>query len=217
SLTLYKLRYVIVHFDSYPTEVARAMRQRIAQQARCLRIVKEFPNVWVVALDGEELPEPAAQPGAGNLSDLPCFGWRAAASRNGAGTALAFDRNFETFWTTASSQRKGDFFELQLPKTVRISRIDLYFKHQVEFVDYPRDLHVEVSDDGKTWREAPLQFAYYRLLKALLDDPKTDRMTVDIEPVLTRFVRLSIAYDALAPPWTISEIFVFEQIPLTAD
>jgi hypothetical protein len=217
SLTLYKPRYVIVHFDYYPIEVARAIRQRIMQQSLWLRVVKKFPNAWVIEPTMEDIPESVSQPNVGGLRDLSCSGWKATASRNGGGAPLAFDRNFETCWTSASAQRKGDFFELRLPKAVRIARIELYFRHQGEFATYPRGLRIEVSDDGKAWRGAAFDFSYYRLLKALLDDPKTGRMTIDIGPLLARFVRLVVDYDPHAPPWTISEMFIFDQMPLTTD
>jgi hypothetical protein len=101
----------------------------------------------------------APQPSGGweRLSARP---WRVSANKNAGEARRAVDGKTETRWTSGAPQSPGLFFQVDLGRPERISRIRLLLGDSPR--DFPRQLKVLFSLDGKNWREAvPLNRPLY--------------------------------------------------------
>jgi hypothetical protein len=64
----------------------------------------------------------------------------------------ACDGRTDTLWRTAGPQERGDWVAVSLPEPVRVARLELVLGDEPRFA--ARQLRLEVTDDGETWREA---------------------------------------------------------------
>ncbi|WP_431044439.1 beta-N-acetylglucosaminidase domain-containing protein [Streptomyces sp. P1-3] len=86
--------------------------------------------------------------------------------------SAAIDGNPATRWSSAAED--GAWFQLELPRPVRLGRLDLHWQDA-----HPSRYRVQVSADGRTWRTA-----------ATVADGHGGRETVRMDAPQTRFVRI---------------------------
>ncbi len=109
-------------------------------------------SVRVVAPDGQPFPDIslAADDPALKLREISPEGWQARSNPPGD-TAAAFDRRRETRWTSGKPMDDTMWFELDMGKVHSVRRIVLNSARSPG--DWPRGLVVEISLDGRRWRE----------------------------------------------------------------
>lgn len=92
---------------------------------------------------------------------IPTAGWQVSANRNPSETALAIDGNIRTRWTSKQPQEPGLTYQLDLGQVRQVRGISLRLGTSVN--DYPRELTIWTSLDGRTWQEAHARWAsdYY--------------------------------------------------------
>lgn len=80
---------------------------------------------------------------------LPRRGWKVTASHNQKEAERAIDGDEKTRYTTGKTQKKGMWFEVELPKTALVKGVALDCRKSAR--DYPRGYEVTLSQDGKNW------------------------------------------------------------------
>ena len=68
---------------------------------------------------------------------------------------LACDGRDDTLWRTEGPQERGDWMAVALPAPARVTRIELALGQEPRFA--ARQLRVEVSQDGRAWRDADFE------------------------------------------------------------
>jgi hypothetical protein len=138
---------------------------------------------------------PPPEPAESGLSPLALPGLRASSSRPGP-ERLALDGDPATRWDSGRNRRAGDFFALDLGGEQELSGIILDSRGSAG--DLPPDLRLELSDDGRQWREVtwwarpqgPIVFAGDRLLAA-----QAGLTRLGFAPQRARHLRLSVRED----------------------
>ena len=121
--------------------------------------------------------------------------WKLTSSHNPGGCSAAIDGNLATRWDTSSSQTPGQWFQIELPKPVRVGGLRLDAAGSSR--DYPRGYQVEVSSDGKTWA------------KTLEKGKGTGSLTdMYFEPTPARYVRVTQTGSVNGLFWSIHELAV---------
>jgi putative heme-binding domain-containing protein len=85
--------------------------------------------------------------------DPPAFenrkSWKLTASHNPGKLNQSIDGNRGSRWDTATTQRPGMWFGIELPEPAKVLALTLDTRGSND--DYPRGYLVHVSNDGKTW------------------------------------------------------------------
>jgi hypothetical protein len=139
---------------------------------------------------------------------IPRQGWRASSDCNQTQTFLALDGLPQTRWSTGRAQDNGMRFELDLGKMKTVSGLELTLGPS--WNDYPRNLRIMVSSDGKTWREMPSQWTselYWA--GSHLFKMRGDRLTYHVEPVACRYLKLQLGASDPTYYWSIYEINLY--------
>ncbi len=146
---------------------------------------------------------------------LPNENWKITAShtvptRIGGTAAPSSAFNFEG-WTTGEDQKKGMWFQIELPEPANIS--ELHFTSQPNsrgwrpdapppIQTYPRAYVLEASNDGKSWS------------KLVEEKGNHAKVVLVFDPVDTKFLRMTLLKDVepmedLKIPWSIKQMKVF--------
>jgi hypothetical protein len=127
----------------------------------------------------------------------PCMGHAAVslegatltASSNAQRAALAADGRIDTSWSTMAPQRPEDFFQVLLPRRVRLESVELVLGDR--WLRYGRAIRLSITDDGSRW--VPVRYADARA--AVEEQPDRDRggasQLLAFEPVSTRGIRIT--------------------------
>jgi hypothetical protein len=125
---------------------------------------------------------------------------------------MAADGNPATAWRTPGIARKGDFYRIQLPRTIELARVSIAVVVPYEF---PTRLAIIGEPEG----EAPRQLAfdavaaYDGLFAWLLHRPYEARLDLDVAPQRLQAVRLRVKEtDAFGMPWRVAEVRLFERL-----
>jgi mono/diheme cytochrome c family protein len=120
--------------------------------------------------------------------------WKATASHTGEVRkgSTASPKGAFTFegWTTGVTQKEGMWFQVELPRTIRLSEIQFRSPpisrgwrpgSPPPIPTYPRGYHVDISTDGKTWN---------RILANA--EGERDNTVIRISPQEAKYVRLTL-------------------------
>ncbi len=129
----------------------------------------------------------------------------AVAAHPGASSSAMRDGNVRTAWVTPAEQSGGETVDLDLGAVTEVGHVTLR-QGPYPFA-YPRDLSVELSLDGQTWREAWRGRPAAAAMAGALADPASAPVVLTFAPAPARFVRLTQRGRA-AHPWAIAEIEV---------
>ncbi len=94
---------------------------------------------WTEAELGASMPWPLA-----DAKD-----WRLSANTSAAGCTEATDGKRATRWHTGTSQRPGQWYQIELPAETKVAGLVLDAAASAD--DYPRGYKVELSGDGQSW------------------------------------------------------------------
>jgi hypothetical protein len=134
------------------------------------------------------------------------LGARAASSWPGSEGA-ALDGNPATAWSTGRPRAASDFFQVDLGREVALDGLTL--DNPAAPSDLTRGLTLELSDDGRAWRqvawqevtEGPIYFAGDRLLGA-----QPGRLRLRFPAQNARHLRLSLRQGHMVAHWGIAEL-----------
>lgn len=171
---------------------------------------KDSVGPYVLFYDLEPPPEP--------LKAINTSKWKASSNYNPYEINKAFDRDIFTRWHTIR-QPPGAFFEIDLGRPYKLSKASILTGPFL--TDMPRGYRIEVSRDGRLWRN-----------KAELGGPPLPLIWRDgrlryeplgiaaaiLEPEEARYMRITIKGITMKDPiydWSIAEIFLYEGIGLT--
>jgi hypothetical protein len=124
---------------------------------------------------------------------------------------LAIDGDRQTKWTTGTTQRKGNFFEIAFDRPRRPVRIEL--EMGFPYGEFPRNLEVNGFHDERAFRLRRLPDVWHTvaLVRQLVDDPSRARIRIDLEPESVERIRLFINVEEEgSQPWSVFEIHVYE-------
>ncbi|MDO5319559.1 MAG: ThuA domain-containing protein [bacterium] len=127
-------------------------------------------------------------------------GWTATASANGNRANAAFDGKSETRWDTGHTPKEGEWFALDLGKSVYVSTVLLDTAKSPN--DTPAGCDVFVSTDGKAWT-GPV---------ATCDDKSKEKTLFNLN-VPVRHMKFVVKGGRLGLWWSIHEIEVAGGIP----
>ena len=134
--------------------------------------------------------------------------WRASANANPREVSLALDGNLRTRWTSLKPQSPDLYFELDLGRMETVRGMTLNQGSSLR--DYPRDLKLLVSPDGKRWRNVETQWVsdlYWAGNR--LFNKRGDRLTYFFQPVFCRYLKLEQGGSDPTYYWSIHEIDLF--------
>lgn len=203
-LNYINVKYVIVHRDNISNEyneTIKGLKERL--------LFKESFG----ADDAYELKDSKEGRVPADLttfSEIKPESWSAYSNNNPSDLKLAFDGNLETRWQSGMPQSSGTYFILDLKDTFRIAAISIelgkYYK------DYPRELILETSADGKRWEVIPTKNdVLLDLLYSSTKTPKNVRYVMLFEPAQSRYIRMTLSGRDDIYYWSIPEIKVFSE------
>jgi hypothetical protein len=101
--------------------------------------------------------------------------------------------------TTTNAGGRRLLFDVGAPRSVA----GLGFPMRGRYRDVPERLSIEVSEDGREWRHAWLDWTGASALDAALRDPRLATVQIAFPPIRTRYVRVYPAPDWLASEGTV--------------
>lgn len=141
------------------------------------------------------------------ISSLPCA---ATANYNQEESKYAIDGDINTTWSTNFHQEPGMYLQLDLCKTYNITKLELSTGSYIN--DYPRGFQLEISRDGYNWGKISVQqdnSRFYWSGTHLLKN-QHNRVGYVFDPVLTRYIKITLTDKHPIFNWAISEIAVYQ-------
>ncbi len=199
------VRYMVFHSSMFPPDAFPILLRDLARLPKQTAYVGQFGDAFIYEVLGwrEGLKELQAE-----STRVPAErqGWRVAASDNKESAALAIDGRRDTRWDTASPQKPGQFFEVDLGRTLRLAKLSLLLGSSV--LDFPRGFRVEVSPDGSAWRKASGQDQTLIDIRAFLR-PKNLALEIPLGDAPARWVRIINTGQDPVLYWSIHELEIY--------
>jgi 4-amino-4-deoxy-L-arabinose transferase-like glycosyltransferase len=147
--------------------------------------------------------------------EISPFTLKAVDPRGGINGTALFDRDLHTRWSSNAPQKPGLFLSLDLGRTVPdLGRITL-FSGKME--DLPRGLRLEISSDGREWRQVREIPSLWGSLFWSGPHPfhrsGNGRVDLIFPPQPGRFIRLTQLGSDPTYYWSVVECFVFQARP----
>ncbi|RPH85148.1 MAG: discoidin domain-containing protein [Desulfobacteraceae bacterium] len=134
--------------------------------------------------------------------------WQASVNANQREGSLALDGSLRTRWTSLKPQSPDLRFELDLGRMETIQAVTMHQGGSLR--DYPRDLKLFVSPDGKDWRNVETQwFSDLYWAGNRLFNKRGNRLTYFFQPVSCRYLKLEQRGSDSTYYWSIHEIDLF--------
>jgi hypothetical protein len=137
--------------------------------------------------------------------------WKALSNYSTKYTSKAFDRNYDSYWTTIAHKNEGMYFQLDMGKTYKIYKIAIF--NGDHWLNYPENLSIEVSKDNFVWEKLnmpdkpfPLFYSGPRLYAHLIDG----QIEFVFKPVECRYIKIIQNGIDTLNPFEIDELFVWE-------
>ena len=200
-LRLLGVRYVIVHVDKVPRfqwqrelvgrypEAGHSWKEAIKRAGEFdgdLVLRAHFGPDYVYEVTEGEPPDRQSRESFREV--LPRESWRATATHNDGIAGRALDGDSRTAWSSTGSQRAGIAFEVDLGAVRTLAGMEVETRNVKE---YPKNPRIEVSGDGRKWREVDYGEPYLDLIARLLDDPSDTVLRCELPDVKARFVRIT--------------------------
>ena len=134
---------------------------------------------------------------------VPLDGAVASAWANPDQAPNALDGRLDTSWVTEGPQRPRDWFQILLPRRVRLGRVELLLGDRPQRT--ARGLRVAVTDDGTRWTWVPVANARPPVDEQLDRDRGGASQLVVFEPAWTRGLRLEAGAFG-DRPWGVAEV-----------
>ena len=121
---------------------------------------------------------------------------------------LMLDGDLTTRWETGP-QEAGMRIDVDLGSVRTVERVELSLGPFLE--DFPREMVIEVSEDGRGWREVWRGGSAGRAMAAAFDVHQRVPMTYNVDPVAARIVRLRLTENDEIYYWSVVELRVVGQ------
>ncbi|MBI5586340.1 MAG: discoidin domain-containing protein [Deltaproteobacteria bacterium] len=148
------------------------------------------------------------------LMRLPRSGWRLTANANPEDLHRAMDGKIDSRWTSLRPQTPGLAIQMDLGRLETVEGVILKLGGSRR--DYPRDLHISVSPDGKSWLEpearwsSELYWAGTRLFTLY-----GDQVVYTFSPVSCRYLKLEQRGSDPDYYWSIHELDLIAGQPVS--
>jgi hypothetical protein len=178
-----------------------AWRQYVSQRASPAR--HSGDGFLLFMLDrAQPVPAPGGEP-------LPVASITVSA---GSGSAESMtDGDPRTMWRTNDAQMGGETLTVELASTYPLAAIEL--SPGPRTLDYPRELIVDVSEDGSAWRTVWSGRTAALALAAAFRDSRAMPFRVPLGDARGRFVRVHQRAGGEAFRWSVAELKVFGRRP----
>jgi hypothetical protein len=145
------------------------------------------------------------------LKEINRAGWMATAEQNSKEAGNAIDNNRTTGWQTGRPQTAGTWFMVDMGRVATVGKIRFDLDDHND--DYPRGYKIEISTDGKLWK----QILEMRDMGGNLfwegSHPwmlvKGDFFTAAFPPIEIRYVKMTLTASDPRFDWTIAELQMF--------
>lgn len=157
-------------------------------------------------------PQPRSQPATSRLGQTNRTGrgyatgrWQVSAEGDGLYAVMAsspeaaIDGDRTTRWSTGRVMQAGDRFVVDFGEELTVGRVVLDSGTRY---DYPRALRVDLSDDGRTWRQPA---------DSRVEVDRDGVTTATFTPATCRWLRLTNGGTARGLYWSIHELYVFRE------
>lgn len=226
------VRFILIHTAGFRPEKGKeivAQLQAWSDYFACLaqregdflyELTVPWPKVNEISsekdkVEGEKTPEiknyqlrarASVSPEQKTLTRLAAKGgWQVWASSNVVMAEKAVDNSLETGWSSATRQRRGEFFWIDFGQELRLVEVRLYLKGKL--FDYPRNLVIEASKDNRHWevvKEYVNAFPYFDL--ETIEDLSSYHSRLVLPPTNLRYLRLKLTRPHSLYHWSIQEI-----------
>ena len=140
------------------------------------------------------------------LQGTPLAIARVSASRGSDMVANMLDGDRISRWSTAGPQRPGDELQIDLGTVRQVQGIETTLTGYV--ADFPRELTIELSQDGAAWTQAWAGSTAFLAYLAALNDPLNVPLRFAFESAQARYVRMRQSGRDDVYYWTITELKV---------
>jgi hypothetical protein len=199
------VRYIVYHSSMFEPEDFPFIRSELASRPDQTAFKGQFGEAyvyevlgWKDGLRGLRIKNPFRR--------VEPKSWRASASVNSSAARLAIDGRGETRWDTAGPQQPGQFFEVDLGRTVILAKLSLVLGSSE--LDYPGRYRVEASSDGRTWTPAAAEEEVLIDIRAYLR-PRDLALDIPLPNVAARFIRIVNTGEDPLRYWSIHELEVY--------
>jgi hypothetical protein len=200
--------YVLVHTREFRAEQGRAIVERLRKFDPRAELIQSTGGDFLfrVLPWRREHPLPPVGTGERLIGDRTL--WKAEASKNRHLVSLAFDGDPRTAWSTGFPQQEDDFFLIDLGRTERFARIELFLQNQP--LDYPRNFIVEGSIDGTSWTLLDRAADYFPpISREMVEDFSKYKVLASLVPGEARYVRIKLSAPHEARHWSIAEFVLY--------
>lgn len=104
------------------------------------------------------------------------------------GPHLAFDGKVRTFWSSDHPQQPGDFLQLELSRSQRVSKITLFLGDHAS--DFPRGYEILLSSDGAGWKKVASCSRALPPLGSYFRTPRNPGLAIPFPPTEARLVKI---------------------------
>lgn len=142
--------------------------------------------------------------------------WKGISNYNLKDVVNSFDRDDSTRWASGEPQKPGMFLQIDLGKSYSsLAKMTLLFE---KAEDFPRDLRLEISSDGKNWKVITENLGGY--WGALFWSgphpfarPQEGRIDLAFSPQAGRFLKMTLLREDKSYQWSIDECFIYQAGP----
>lgn len=201
------VRYLVVHRALYEDpSAADAMLAALERDPAHVVARRTFGETTVAALTPLALPP--APPGT---SEVPAAAIAASASAANDRLAFLFDGDVDSRWLTGGPQSGVEWLDLQLdrPRDVRVVRLQLGRR---SFGDYPRELAIDVREDGGVTRTVFRGSVLPMLARGIVADGEYPFVDIVLPANWARALRLRQLGAANRFFWSIHELRLLERL-----
>jgi hypothetical protein len=153
---------------------------------------------YAVRVSGSGVMSATTQITATGLVPLDRSSWKVTSNVNteASSPANAIDGDRRTRWDTGKHQASGEYFQIDLGTEHTVEAVDL--DYTLSSYDYPRGYTLQVSDDGKSWRQVAS------------GKGKLEMTKITFSQVKTRYIRI-LQTGAGGNYWSIQELQVYSR------
>lgn len=149
----------------------------------------------------------------GNRSiEISPSNWKGKTNRNPGSAGFAFDRNISTGWSSSFPQRAGTFFQIDLSRPFKITRLEL-LSHKGKERDFPANFQIELSKNERDWEAVTAVENNWAYLFWSFDRPfwklRNGRTEISFQPQEARYIKITLTGPS-PYAWSIGELFVYE-------
>ena len=192
--------HVLIHSNFYRGQDLKIVLRHFELEKDCVRFIAEVGGTYIYKLIHASKKKAEFK---ADLRPLSKTRWAVHSNKKEQKAKYAIDGNIQTRWESGH-QKIGDYIELDIGQVHQVEGISLKLGDKPR--SYPRGYRVEISLDGKTWREV-IEREVPRLPITAFLKPKELSIDIHIPRQEARYVRITNTGEHKAS-WSIYEIEV---------